>query len=255
MRQHLFAANWKMYKTPEESTTFIDTIKPLLPPDTRAEVAVFPSTTSLPATVAAAKGTQHRRRRAEHALARCRRLHRRNLAHHAPRPRRHPRPHRPLRAPPVLQRDRRDRQPQAQGRPRPLASSPSSASASISPSASPARPPTSSIARSPAPSTASTPPTPRAIVFAYEPVWAIGTGRTATPEIAEDAHKIIRSIIADTLGSDLAQTTRILYGGSVKPDNARSLCCLDDVDGALVGGASLDPASFADIVKNAVGSR
>src|SRR6267154_2329730 len=86
------------------------------------------------------------------------------------------------------------------------------------------------------------------IVFAYEPVWAIGTGRTATPEIAEDAHKLIRAQIAKSFTPALAACIRILYGGSVKPDNAKSLCCLDDIDGALVGGASLDPQSFAEIV-------
>jgi triosephosphate isomerase (TIM) len=89
------------------------------------------------------------------------------------------------------------------------------------------------------------------IVFAYEPVWAIGTGRTATPEIAAEAHKIIRAQIAKSLTPALGASIRILYGGSVKPDNAKSLCCLDDIDGALVGGASLDPQSFAEIVHNA----
>jgi len=89
------------------------------------------------------------------------------------------------------------------------------------------------------------------IVFAYEPVWAIGTGRTATPEIAEDAHKIIRAQIGKSLTPALAASIRILYGGSVKPDNARSLCCLEDIDGALVGGASLDTHSFAQIIHNA----
>ena len=95
------------------------------------------------------------------------------------------------------------------------------------------------------------PATLKPLVVAYEPVWAIGTGRTATPEIAEDAHKIIRATIADIAGSNIAASTRILYGGSVKPDNAHALCCLDDIDGALVGGASLDPASFAQIITNA----
>jgi triosephosphate isomerase len=88
------------------------------------------------------------------------------------------------------------------------------------------------------------------IVFAYEPVWAIGTGRTATPEIAADAHRIIRTQIATSLTPELAASIRILYGGSVKPDNTGSLCCLEDIDGALVGGASLDPNSFAQIVAN-----
>ena len=89
------------------------------------------------------------------------------------------------------------------------------------------------------------------IVFAYEPVWAIGTGRTATPEIAAEAHKAIRDQIARSLTPDLAASIRVLYGGSVKPDNAKSLCCLEDIDGALVGGASLDPQSFAEIVHKA----
>jgi triosephosphate isomerase len=89
------------------------------------------------------------------------------------------------------------------------------------------------------------------LVIAYEPVWAIGTGRTATPEIADEAHRIIRAQIATSLSPEIATSTRILYGGSVKPDNTASLCCLEDIDGALVGGASLDPASFAQIVANA----
>ena len=89
------------------------------------------------------------------------------------------------------------------------------------------------------------------IVFAYEPVWAIGTGRTATPEIAAEAHHIIRTQIAASLTPELAASTRSLYGGSVKPDNAAALCGLHDIDGALVGGASLDAGSFAQIVLNA----
>jgi triosephosphate isomerase len=88
------------------------------------------------------------------------------------------------------------------------------------------------------------------LVIAYEPVWAIGTGRTATPEIAAEAHAIIRAQIARSLSPALAASTRILYGGSVKPENTASLCCLEDIDGALVGGASLDPTSFAQIVAN-----
>ncbi len=86
-------------------------------------------------------------------------------------------------------------------------------------------------------------------VIAYEPVWAIGTGKTATPEMAEEAHAIIRKDIARTLGRKVADATRILYGGSVKPENAASLMSQPEIDGALVGGASLDPQSFAKIVK------
>jgi triosephosphate isomerase len=90
------------------------------------------------------------------------------------------------------------------------------------------------------------------IVIAYEPVWAIGTGKTATPEIAAEAHAVIRHEVAQLLGRPVAEAMRILYGGSVKPDNAVQLCAQSDIDGALVGGASLDPASFAKIVAAAM---
>jgi triosephosphate isomerase len=86
------------------------------------------------------------------------------------------------------------------------------------------------------------------IAIAYEPVWAIGTGKTATPEIAEAAHKFIRSKVEAKFGKEAAEAVRILYGGSVKPDNVKRLMSEEDIDGALVGGASLDPASFAAIV-------
>ncbi len=85
--------------------------------------------------------------------------------------------------------------------------------------------------------------------IAYEPVWAIGTGKTATPEIAEDAHLVIRGEAAKAFGDEFAQKLRILYGGSVKPDNAHALMTQSNIDGALVGGASLMPDSFAQIVK------
>lgn len=86
------------------------------------------------------------------------------------------------------------------------------------------------------------------IVIAYEPVWAIGTGKTATPQIAADAHRFIRSQAASKFGDNLAAGVRILYGGSVKPDNVKQLMAEEEIDGALVGGASLDPKSFASIV-------
>lgn len=86
------------------------------------------------------------------------------------------------------------------------------------------------------------------IVIAYEPVWAIGTGKTATPEMAVEAHRIVRMEVARLLGSDIAAAIRILYGGSVKPENASSLLNEEEIDGALVGGASLKPDSFAAIV-------
>jgi triosephosphate isomerase len=89
-------------------------------------------------------------------------------------------------------------------------------------------------------------------VIAYEPVWAIGTGVTATTQQAQDAHAFIRRVLGQMFGEAVAKGVRIQYGGSVKPANARELMGQEDVDGALVGGASLDVRSFADIVKNSI---
>ena len=86
------------------------------------------------------------------------------------------------------------------------------------------------------------------IMIAYEPVWAIGTGRTATPEIAQEAHRFLRARLAGLLSEAEAAQVRILYGGSVKPENIRGLLAQPDIDGALVGGASLQAQSFAAIV-------
>ena len=94
-----------------------------------------------------------------------------------------------------------------------------------------------------------TEPQCKLIVIAYEPMWAIGTGKTATPEMAAEAHAVVREEIATVLGREAADTMRILYGGSVKPDNVKKLMAEEEIDGALVGGASLDPGSFAAIVK------
>ena len=86
------------------------------------------------------------------------------------------------------------------------------------------------------------------IIMAYEPVWAIGTGRTATPEIAAEAHKFLRDLAAASFAVENAASLRILYGGSVKPENIKGLMAQTDIDGALVGGASLDARQFAAIV-------
>ena len=87
------------------------------------------------------------------------------------------------------------------------------------------------------------------VVVAYEPVWAIGTGRTATPEQADEVHHLIRELIRATFGDCVADGVRVLYGGSVKPDNAGEIMARNDVDGVLVGGASLEAGSFARILK------
>lgn len=91
------------------------------------------------------------------------------------------------------------------------------------------------------------------ILLAYEPVWAIGTGKTATPEIAAEAHRYIRECAAEKFSAQHASALRILYGGSVKPDNAQGLMAQEEIDGALVGGASLDAKSFATIVRDCAG--
>ena len=90
------------------------------------------------------------------------------------------------------------------------------------------------------------------VIVAYEPVWAIGTGLTATPEQAQEAHLFIRDYLGKLAGTSVAKKARILYGGSVTPANARELMSQEDIDGALVGGASLDPRGFAEIVAAAV---
>lgn len=87
-------------------------------------------------------------------------------------------------------------------------------------------------------------------VIAYEPVWAIGTGVTATAEQAQEAHAFVRSLIAETFGAEAAGRIRIQYGGSVKPGNAKELMSCADIDGALIGGAALDPTSFLEIIEN-----
>ncbi len=86
------------------------------------------------------------------------------------------------------------------------------------------------------------------LVIAYEPVWAIGTGKTASKEQAQEAHQFIRSLLDTLFGKPFASAVRILYGGSVKPDNVRALMEMPDIDGALVGGASLDPETFSKLV-------
>ena len=89
-------------------------------------------------------------------------------------------------------------------------------------------------------------------VIAYEPVWAIGTGKTATAGQAQEVHAFIRNLLAELFDADTAKAVRIQYGGSVKPENARELMSQPDVDGALVGGASLDVRNFSELIKNSI---
>ncbi len=246
-RKALIAANWKMYKTPAESKAFIDAFLPLVAGHTRDEIALFPSVTSLATVVAALAGTNihaglqnmhfadegaytgetsplmlkavgathtligHSERRqyfAESDEIVNRKLHT-ALKHGI--------------VPVVCIGES-------------LAEREAGDTASVL---------KTQIQRGFAGITAEQ---AAPIVIAYEPVWAIGTGKTATPEMAVDAHRIVRAEVAAILGSEIAQGMRILYGGSVKPDNASSLLGQEEIDGALVGGASLVPASFSAIV-------
>jgi triosephosphate isomerase len=93
---------------------------------------------------------------------------------------------------------------------------------------------------------------PERLVIAYEPVWAIGTGQTATPNQAQEVQAFIRKIMGEIFSSPMAQGIRILYGGSVKPENIGELMAMNDVDGALVGGASLEVKSFAKIIRGCI---
>ena len=88
------------------------------------------------------------------------------------------------------------------------------------------------------------------LVLAYEPVWAIGTGKTASADQVQEVHAFLRKTLAECLENDLAKQTEILYGGSVKPSNIKDLMSMKDVDGALVGGASLDPETFVSLIRN-----
>ena len=247
-RKALIAANWKMYKTPAEAQAFVDAFLPLVAGHTRDEIALFPFARAAANRNCSRQRLQRCRGRAEHSLCRGGRLHRRNLVGqllavggthtligHSERRQYfaetdeivNKKLHTALKhgVIPVVCIGEVLAEREAGLTASVLKTQIAGAFAGIS-------------AEAAAP-----------IVIAYEPVWAIGTGKTATPEIAVNAHKIIRAEIAKLLGADVAAAIRILYGGSVKPDNATSLIGQEEIDGALVGGASLKPDSFTAIVK------
>jgi len=222
-RKALIAANWKMYKTPAEGQAFVEAFLPLVAGHTRDEIALFPSPVLLPTVTAACNASNvavggthtligHSERRqyfAETDEIVNKKLHT-ALKHGIV---------------PIVCVGEVLAEREAGKTASVLQTQVTGAFVGITPEAA-------------AP-----------IVIAYEPVWAIGTGKTATPEIAVDAHKIIRAEVAKLLGANVAAAIRILYGGSVKPDNATALIGQEEIDGALVGGASLKPDSFAAIVK------
>ncbi len=246
-RKKLIAANWKMFKTPAEAKAFIDIFLPLVAGHTRDEIALFPSPVLLPTVVEAARGSNvavgaqnihfaeegaytgetsigqllavggthtligHSERRqyfAETDEIVNKKLHT-ALKHGVV---------------PVVCMGEVLEERECGNTELVCRTQIRGALAGIAPHAA------------------------ASIVIAYEPVWAIGTGKTATPEMAVEAHKIIRHEVSELLGAEIASTMRILYGGSVKPDNAMSLMSEPEIDGALVGGASLKPDSFTSIV-------
>jgi triosephosphate isomerase (TIM) len=247
-RRKLIAANWKMYKTPAEAEAFVNAFLPLISGHTRDQIALFPSPVLLPAVIAAAMGSGiaigaqnihfaeegaytgetsvgqlkavggthtligHSERRqyfGETDAIVNKKLH--TALHHG--------------IIPVVCIGEVLSEREAGQTESVLKAQVSGALAGIG-----------------APQSAP-------IVIAYEPVWAIGTGKTATPQMAAEAHQIIRAAVAKIFSTEVAERMRILYGGSVKPENATALMSQAEIDGALVGGASLQPDSFTAIVK------
>ncbi len=249
MRKLLIAANWKMYKTPSESTAFLTHFTPLVKHNDKAEIVLCPSMTSLPALVDAARST--------HISIGSQTMHWLNEGAYTGET--SPTMLTAIGATHVLIGHSERRQYFNETDTTVNLKLKSALAHKLTPIVCVGEHLNEresnltadvlklqiSVALEGIDPAILTP-----LVIAYEPVWAIGTGRTATPEIAEEAHKIIRDQIAHVAGPALAASTRILYGGSVKPDNAAALCCLEEIDGALVGGASLDPKSFADIIHN-----
>jgi triosephosphate isomerase (TIM) len=247
MRTPLIAANWKMYKTPQQTEEFFSAFLPIVGGHQRDSIAIFPSATSLPAAVKAVHGSDvaigcqnmhwldegaytgetsapmvvgvgcthiligHSERRqycSETDEVVNRKLH--TAIKHS--------------LVPVVCVGESDAEREAGQTEQIIRRQVEGALANLS-----------AVQLAP-------------LVIAYEPVWAIGTGKTATPQTAAEAHLSIRSVVARLFGRTFADALRILYGGSVKPENAAVLMNEPEIDGALVGGASLDPQSFAKIV-------
>ncbi len=248
MRKLLIAANWKMYKTPQQTAEYFDNFLPLISGHTRDDIAIFPSATSLPAAVAAAAGSgisigcqnmhwedegaftgetsapmvtatgathilighSERRQYFGETDEQVNRKLKTALRHNLV---------------PLVCVGETDEERSAGRTDEVLSRQIAQGLKDLAPEEL------------------------EPLVLAYEPVWAIGTGKTATPELAAAAHLHAREVLAKLFGRKCAERTRILYGGSVKPENAATLMNEPGIDGALVGGASLNPRAFADIVK------
>ena len=246
-RTPLIAGNWKMYKTEAEAEEYIQALLPRVAAVSGVDVAIC-----VPVHRPARDGRQRARLarrglRAEHARRARGRLHRRDLRADARRARRARRRARPLRATPALRRDRPRARAEGARRARPPACAPilcvgetedeRAAGDTERKLRHQIREDLAGRARRAA----------REVAIAYEPIWAIGTGEIATPEQAQEAIAFIRALVGDRAPA-AAEHVRVLYGGSVNPENAAELLALPDVDGALVGGASLRAESFAAIV-------
>jgi triosephosphate isomerase (TIM) len=250
-RKALIAANWKMYKTPAESRAFVEAFVPLVEDHTRDEIALFPSPVLLPEVVEAARGSNvavgaqnihfaeegaYTGETSIRQLTAVGGTH--TLIGHSERRQYfgetdeivNKKLHTAIKhgIVPVVCIGEVLAEREAGRTEHVLKTQVTGAFAGIA---------------------GLSPQVVGSIVIAYEPVWAIGTGKTATPEMAADAHRIIRAEVGKLLGAEVAAKMRILYGGSVKPDNATALLSQEEIDGALVGGASLKVDSFTAIVK------
>jgi triosephosphate isomerase len=251
MRKPIIAGNWKMYKTPRESVAFLEKFLPLIKDHSRDEIVVFPTMTSLASVLDAAKGSN--------VLTGAQTMHWLNEG-----------PYTGQTSPTMLASIHCTHVLLGHSERRMYAHETDDMvnwklKAALAHGLSPVVCVGESLDKRQSGLTEAVlrwqvacalngiePQHSNALIIAYEPIWAIGTGSTATPSQAEEAHGIIRREVAASLGQARAEETRILYGGSVKPENAATLMAQPDIDGALVGGASLDPETFCRIVKYTV---
>ena len=248
MRRKLIAANWKMYKTPDDARAFVREFKPLIAGHDRDDVAICPPFISIPATLEAVSGTQievgaqnmHWEKQGaftgEVSAEMLRRLGcKQVIIGHSER--------RQYFGETDIGVNRKLRGALADGLKAIVCVGELFEERESGLTENILRRQVGAALREIAGSDVDK------FCIAYEPVWAIGTGRTATPDIAANAHVFIRGEAGKAIGTDAARKLRIIYGGSVKPENAHALMSQEEIDGALVGGASLDPKSFAAIVK------